>query len=223
MDKHRILFAKTGRACYISHLDLMRTMQRAFLRAGIAIAQTEGFHPHPYTAIPLPLPLFFSSDCELLEFGLVGGATPDTLPAILNAHLPEGITVLRCYPGGLPFRHLSFVRYQITMDFDAPLASEAADALRTLLSRESLVITKRSKKAKSGQTELDIIPQVQQIEDMDAQGIQLTVQLLLCAQNPGLNPELLVNAFRDAYPDLAPAFVRYHRLAILEDSNAPFV
>ncbi len=223
MDKHRILFAKSGRACYISHLDLMRTLQRGFLRAGIAIAQTEGFHPHPYTAIPLPLPLFFSSACELLEFGLVGGATPEALPALLNAHLPEGIEVQRCYPGGLAFRHLCFVRYRITLDFETPLAQAAADALTALLARESLVITKRSKKAKSGQTELDIIPQVSRLESLDAQGDRLSVQILLHAQNPGLNPELLIKAFREAYPSLAPAFVRYHRLAILDESNEAFL
>ena len=36
----RLLFSKTGRAKYISHLDLMRTFQRAFLRAGIHIKHT---------------------------------------------------------------------------------------------------------------------------------------------------------------------------------------
>ena len=37
----RLLFSKTGRAKYISHLDLMRTFQRAFFRRltaeGIAV------------------------------------------------------------------------------------------------------------------------------------------------------------------------------------------
>lgn len=56
MAKHRIAFSKEGKARYISHLDLMRTMQRAFLRAGIRIQHTEGFHPHPYISMPLPPP-----------------------------------------------------------------------------------------------------------------------------------------------------------------------
>ena len=34
-EKLRLRFEKTGRAIYISHLDLMRTMQRVFLRAGL--------------------------------------------------------------------------------------------------------------------------------------------------------------------------------------------
>lgn len=222
MAKHRIIFSKDGTARFISHLDLMRTIQRAFLRAGISIWHTEGFHPHPYTAIPLPLPLFFSSECEVLEFGLEGGATMETLPEILNAALPSGIRVHCCYEDGLAFRHLAFVRYQITMEFEAALAQEAGEALRELLSRESLVITKRSKKAKSGQTELDIIPQVQLLESLQAFDNRLEVQILLRAQNPGLNPELLVNAFRAEYPSLAPTFARYHRIAVLNETLEPY-
>lgn len=222
MAKHRIIFSKDGTARFISHLDLMRTIQRAFLRAGIFIWHTEGFHPHPYTAIPLPLPLFFSSECEVLEFGLEGGATMETLPELLNAALPEGIRVHCCYEDGLAFRHLAFVRYHISMELDRPVAQEAGEAFRELLSRESLVITKRSKKAKSGQTELDIIPQIHRIESLQAKDDRLEVQLLLRAQNPGLNPELLVNTFRSECPSLAPTFARYHRMAVLDEALAPY-
>ena len=51
----RILFSKFGRARFISHLDLMRTIQRAFFRAGIQIKHTEGYNPHPFVSIALPL------------------------------------------------------------------------------------------------------------------------------------------------------------------------
>ena len=94
MADQRILFAKYGTAKYISHLDLMHTMERAFLRAGITIRHTAGFHPHPYVSIPLPLPLFFSSQCELLEFGLVEGSTMEQLPEQMNKVLPAGIEIL---------------------------------------------------------------------------------------------------------------------------------
>ena len=46
-DKLRLRFEKTGRAVYISHLDLMHTMQRAFNRAGYHLKYSEGFNPHP--------------------------------------------------------------------------------------------------------------------------------------------------------------------------------
>ncbi len=70
MRRTRLLFSKTGRARYISHLDLMRTFQRVFLRAGIRLRHTEGFNPHPYMVFALPLPVGCESDCELLDFDL---------------------------------------------------------------------------------------------------------------------------------------------------------
>ena len=71
--KNRLLFSKTGRACYISHLDLMATFQRVFLRAGVPIWQTQGFNKHAYVSIALPLSVGYSSDCEILEFNLDEG------------------------------------------------------------------------------------------------------------------------------------------------------
>ena len=55
MDKLRLRFEKTGKAIWISHLDLMRVMQRAFLRAGCRMKYSEGFNPHPILSVCLPL------------------------------------------------------------------------------------------------------------------------------------------------------------------------
>mgnify|MGYP002574509980 CR=1 FL=1 len=71
MSKLRLLFVKEAQASYISHLDLMRTFQRAFFRAGLDIRHTEGFNPHAFVSIPLPLPVGFSSACEVLECELL--------------------------------------------------------------------------------------------------------------------------------------------------------
>ena len=76
MPKHRLAFSKADTAKFISHLDLMRTFQRSFLRAGIAIKHTEGFNPHPFVSIALPLSVGYSSQCEILEFGVLGAGHP---------------------------------------------------------------------------------------------------------------------------------------------------
>jgi len=223
MSEDRILFSKTSTARYISHLDLMRTLQRAFLRAGVTIRHTEGFHPHPYVAIPLPLPLGFSSQCEILEFGLVSGATREALPLRLNKVLPAGITVHHCYEGGNAFRHLTFVRYEVTMEFDALVADQAAVAFQELLGQESLVVLKRSKKAKSGQTEVDLIPLIHRVDEVLPDGRVLRMDLVLSAQNPGLNPALLIQAFRDEYPSLSPIYVSFHRREIFDEEMRPYL
>ena len=74
MDKLRLRFTKTGRAVYISHLDLMHTMQRAFSRAGYELKYSEGFNPHPQISIALPLSVGAASLCEIMDFRLSGEA-----------------------------------------------------------------------------------------------------------------------------------------------------
>ena len=219
MSDQRILFRKAGTAKYISHLDLMHTMERAFLRAGIAIRHTQGYHPHPYVSIPLPLPLGFSSDCEILEFGLVSGSTVEALPAQMNRALPAGIEILDCYDGGLAFKKLAFVRYDITLEFADEQAEEAAAQFRDLMARDSFVIQKRSKKAKSGFTEVDVIPLIESVESVRPEGTFLYLTLLLKAQNPGLNPDVLLQGFRSEYPDLNVIYTACHRREILDDEK----
>ena len=222
MADQRILFTKSGTAQYISHLDLMHTMERAFLRAGITIRHTAGFHPHPYVSIPLPLPLGFSSDCEIMEFGLMDGATMETLPQQMNDALPAGIQVLQCYEGGQAFKKLAYVRYDISLEFDGNLAVKAAEALHGLLKRESFVVQKRSKKAKSGFTEVDIIPLVEAVEEVRADGSFLYLTILLKAQNPGLNPDVLLQGFKSEYPDLPIVYSHCHRREILDDRKKTY-
>ena len=219
MPDQRILFSKSGTAKYISHLDLMHTMERAFLRAGITIRHTAGFHPHPYVSIPLPLPLGFSSQCELMEFGLEEGFTMEELPQKMNQFLPAGIVIHDCYEGGLPFRALSFVRYDIFLEFDGNLAQAAGEAFQELVSRDHFVVQKRSKKSKRGFTEVDLIPLIEGVETVQAQGDTLSLTLLLQAQNPGLSPSVLLQGFQTAYPSFVPVYSSCHRREILDQEK----
>ena len=143
----RLLFSKTGRAKYISHLDLMRTFQRAFARAKIAIKHTEGFHPHPFVSIALPLSVGFSSACEVLECQVLN-VPLEEVPARMNAALPAGITVTRCYEGVRPVKELCYVNYIVTLEYESGAPFGAERDIQALLERDSLVMTKRSKKAK---------------------------------------------------------------------------
>lgn len=211
----RLVFSKTGRAKYISHLDLMRTFQRAFFRAGIQIKHTEGFNPHPFVSIALPLSVGYSSECEILEFGLVGGATAREVPQKLTAAMPEGIVVHRCGPAKKALKELAYVNYIVSMEYEEGRPLEAETAMKDMLSRESLVVRKRSKKAKSGFTEVDLIPLIQSW-NLECTRDTMTLDMVLSAQNPGLNPEQIRAAFCETYPQYAPDFVSFHRRAVLD-------
>lgn len=105
MSKHRLLFIKEAQASYISHLDLLRTFQRAFPRTELDIKHSQGYHPHPIISIVLPLPVGQSSDCELLDFevtqdtdgsGIAESSTPACPPVCgcwtaIRPPVPSGI------------------------------------------------------------------------------------------------------------------------------------
>lgn len=221
MADHRLLFSKTGRARYISHLDLMRTFQRAFFRAGIPIKHTQGFNPHAFVSIALPLSVGYSSQCEILEFGLLDGVREEDVPARMNVALPEGITIHSCYRADRPIKALTHLNYVITFDYETGVPTGAETALKELLSRESVIVCKKSKKAKSGFTQVDLIPLIKSWT-VEGRRDTLVADVVLAAQNPGLNPELIRAAFCEEFPQFAPGFVSFHRKESLDAQGAVF-
>lgn len=92
----RVFYHKTGRAKYISHLDIMRCMQRAVVRAGLPVWYTEGFNPHIYLTFSLPLSLGYESESEVMDFRLIDDGYPlDEVTVRLNRSLPPDIRVVR--------------------------------------------------------------------------------------------------------------------------------
>lgn len=219
--RNRLLFSKGGRACYISHLDLMATFQRVFLRAGIPIWQTQGFNKHAYVSIALPLSVGYSSDCEILEFNLDEGMAMDEVPARMNACMPEGIRVLQCYAIETPIKKLAQIDWTVTMEYDNGVPEGAVQEIAALLGRESLVIQKKSKKAKKGYTELDLIPMIH-IWEMTPAEHEIQVHAQAHGPNPGLNPSVIMDTICTQCPDAAPDFVRYHRNEIFDGDGKVF-
>ena len=215
----RILFKKEGRAKYISHLDIMRTMQRIFIRAGVRIKHTEGFNPHPYMAFALPLPVGTESDCELMDFELVGGAELEELPERLTRFAPEGITVLAAYEEERKFKHLAFLRVQMVLEYDGGVPEGAPEELRELYSRSEIIVEKTSK----GKTrQEDIAPLIKSAE-FDPRGErEIVCTAVLAAQNPGLSPALMLSAIEACAPHLAPDFVHVRRLEVYDSEMKTF-
>ena len=93
-------------------------------------------------------------------------------------------------------------------------------ALATLLPGADLVFPVGM--AKSGFTEVDVIPLVEAVEEVRADGSFLYLTLLLKAQNPGLNPDVLLQGFREESPALSPIYTAGHREEILDEEKQPY-
>ena len=207
MDKLRLKFSKTGRAVYISHLDLMRTMQRAFQRAGVSLKYSEGFNPHPQLSILLPLGVGCASRCELMDFRLREETGLETLPERLSAALPEGIRALEVYPAVRKARELKWLTIDGLLEYDDRNAEEMCTSLRAFFARESLVIRKKTKR---GEGEADIAPAIREIT-FEAAEDSVVVHCVLSAQEPTTSPDHLLLALRQLAPDLSPDFASFTR------------
>lgn len=219
MSKLRLLFIKEAQASYISHLDLMRTFQRAFPRTELDIKHTQGYHPHPILSIVLPLPVGQSSDCELLDFEVTQEADGHGIADKLNTGMPAGLRVLDCYPAVRPIRDLAYLRADVTFEYDNGVPADAAARITELLRRPELVIQKRTKR--KDLADVDIAPMIQDVSFTAGEGV-VTGTVTVQAQNPGLNPQLLEKAVSRYLPNLTPDFTRIRRRAILDAEGRDF-
>ena len=211
-DKLRLRFEKTGRAVYISHLDLMHTMQRAFNRAGYHLKYSEGFNPHPQIAIALPLSVGTASLCEIMDFKLKEDPELRELPQRLSAVMPEGIRVTEAYEFTRKVAELKWLHVDGFFEYDERDPGEMEEALRRFYERESIVITKKTKR---GMGETDIRPGIRALgfEARKEDGQDgVWVEAVISAQEPTINPELLAEALRQLAPELAPDFAKFTRI-----------
>lgn len=218
----RILFEKTGNGIWISHLDLMRILQRAFRRSGILLKHTQGFNPHAFVSLALPLSVGTASRCELLDFELAESeAAVDTasLPERLNAALPDGIHCVLGYDGGRKLKELTHLQVEVRLEYDQGVPVGAVDAIDGLFHGETLVVEKRSK---NGPVEQDILPMVKTITVSTEDENTVLLSAVICAQNPSLNPDLLAKAVSTHLSDFAPDFAKSMRIEMLTQDGTPF-
>ena len=211
MTNYRILFEKTGRAIYISHLDLMRTITRGFIRAGIKIKHTEGFNPHPYMTFALPLSVCVESSCELVDFILMNDMPADELVSELNKVLPEGVKMLKAYTPERKFKEIQWLKVSGILSYEND--SPKAHTLNEFFASETIVIPKKTKR---GIADTDIVPCIKEISFNDS-GENITFSAVLAAQNPALNPEHVINAIRLHLPELSPLSTAIFREEIYDN------
>jgi len=211
MSKIRIKYSKTGRAKYISHLDLSATLQRAFLRAGVKLKYSEGFNPHPYISVALPLSVGFESICELVDVAIVG----ESLPDIETIKLPEGIAIDEIYLPTQKFSKIKWVQISARLNYDRQIDDELVKNIKSILTQDSIVISKRSKR---GINDIDIAPHIKDVDVTHDECILITAKI--SAQEPTLNGGDLINALGEDYK---PDHMEVRRIDLYDANMKQFV
>ncbi len=141
MQRLRIRFSRGEEIKFISHLDLMRLWQRALIRAGIALAYSEGFNPHPRMSLAAPLAMGVTSDAELMDIVLAKWSSPHALTAAVGRQLPCGVKISGVYntPPTMPSlqSQVRFAEYTVELATEKE-ARDIESAIASLLEKESL-------------------------------------------------------------------------------------
>jgi len=141
MQRLRIRFSRGEELKFISHLDIMRLWQRVLPRAGIPLAYSEGFSPHPRMSLAAPLPVGVTSQAELMDLFCTRWVSPHLFTTAVNQQLPPGITILQVYAVAPTMPSLqsqvSYTEYEVEIETERD-KQDIESALASLLSAKQL-------------------------------------------------------------------------------------
>jgi len=142
----RITFAKTEAMRFTSHLDLHRTWERTFRRAGLPLAYTQGFNPHPRINLAAALPLGFTGSQEVVDTILEQELPLEEIIAALRRAAPPGLEILTLeeVPQGQPALQTRLIASEYVLTFLDP-QPELEPRLQQLLDAPSLPRERRGK------------------------------------------------------------------------------
>lgn len=140
MNRLRIRFKRGAEIKYISHLDLIRVWQRAFRRAGVMLAYSEGFNPHPRLSLAAPLALGVTGEAELMDVYTVKPMSNQSFSSMVAPQLPVGLEIVQVFPIPLETATLQaqirFAEYEVRV-----MTADSIDikqGIENLLAKETL-------------------------------------------------------------------------------------
>ena len=207
----RMKFKKSGSSAYISHLDLMKTLQRSFVRSGLPLKYSQGFNPHIYLSILAPLSTGFESEYELCDFDFDTDVYPENVLEKLNGAFPPGIEAVAVYEQKNQPKNIAYCVYEIV--YPEGDAQKMEEYFKT-----DITIIKESKRQSREVKINDYIKNI--VFEKQENGVKCTAVLDL--GNDPLNPSYISKALKDG--GLLPQQVvpKYKRISLLDRSFKPF-
>jgi radical SAM-linked protein len=141
-----VRYAKRGRMRFASHRDIARAVERGVRRAGLPIAYSAGFTPHPKISYAGAAPTGTASEAEYLELSFTRACAVSEVRERLDAALPDGIDVIEVTedPATLAALPLEASEWQVVLPGVPP--AEAASAVAGFLACRTLEVERLTSK-----------------------------------------------------------------------------
>jgi radical SAM-linked protein len=221
VQKLRLRYTKRGRLRFTSHRDIARTFERALRRAGVPMAYSQGFSPHPKVSWVGAAPTGVASEAEYVEVSVVERVDPAALKIALDQALPPGIDVVdivQAHGGNLTER-IDASEWRIELDGISP--ERLAEAVDAFLALERVEVERLTK---DGKRIIDVRPAVVSalVEPRssdaghDEAGLSQPCGILMTVVRqvtPTVRPDDVLNALRVVADLVPPVPARATRMA----------
>jgi radical SAM-linked protein len=187
-NKVRLRFAKSGDLRLVSHLDLMRCLERMLRRAQIPMALSQGFNPRPKVTFALALGLGIEGLREVVDLELSEPLDPLELLRLLTAEAPAGFEWIDARPLPPDSRPPQPRSVEYCFPVEVERRTAAAASLQSLLDSPSWPFTRRRPQREST---FDLRPQLTAAE-LTGEGL-LRFRLKV-SPDGSLRPEELLEA-----------------------------
>jgi radical SAM-linked protein len=209
-------YSKGEEARFLSHLDLMRAMERALRRARLPLAFSEGYNPHPRISYASALAVGVTSEGEYLDLELAKDLPAQEVMARLNLVLPPGLKVLAAVPVRNRKKSLmaliNLARYQVVISsFQVMKQEDVEEVMTQVLSCSTYVVTRQGKR---GVRQVDIRPGL-----FHLQGRLVNHKLILqmdvqTGSSGNVRPEEVVEMIKETIPFSGEEILQIHRVGL---------
>lgn len=220
----RIQYRKNGMMKFLSHLDMVRLVERSLRRGEMPLKFSQGFNPHPKIAFAAPLSVGVTSDYELVDIELTEEVDLNVFKEKFPTIFPAGIQMVRC-------QYLEASKSLMSMVSDCAYAVKIAGCEETLtkfakvaerlLDQDELIVIKPSKDKRKPDKEVNIRPLIKEFAVLDVNAEEVMLRMKLASGSVGnLKPETVVEQIAKLGElNIAPHEIRIHRVMLFGDEG----
>ncbi|MPW26600.1 DUF2344 domain-containing protein [Alkalibaculum sp. M08DMB] len=224
MTVARIKYGKGNELKYISHLDFMRAIHRMLNRAGMEVAHSQGFNPHPKVSFAMAMPVGMTSEGDYLDVEFNNSLPAQVIKRELVKHSPPGLDIIDVKVYEQPVKSISaqisqgIFNVEIALDGNVTI-NQIDDIIQGILDQEHIELPRKNKKGKI--VLKDIRPHIKKLHVAEIKQNILKLDMVLSiGSNENLNPQMLIDYITSQNKGIkAIPFAKIHRIDMIVSEN----
>lgn len=188
----RVCHRKSGRLRFLSHLEVMRALERSARRASLPYAVTQGFNPHMKVAFGPALPVGSAGEREFYDLWLTRYVPPAEVLERLGSATPDGLVALEVRY--VHHKERSLAAACTIAEYRVAVQGEEVDPERLDQALKAVIAGGRLEKEHKGKTKVfDLARSLPKGAHVSSQGPEVTVEVTVrMGQEGSLRPEVLL-------------------------------